>query len=79
MKWLFLLLLTSCSTLTLDEQWAQARACEVDCEDLIEAVTKRDLRQYEKKKVTCGSGKVTFCRGNFCQCMDWETARIFVR
>ena len=77
MKLLLLLLLAGCSTMTLEEQWAEANACEVDCEGLKMAAERREMRRYETK-LTCRYGTIKFCHLMDCRCIDRYQIGIFV-
>ena len=62
--------------MTLEEQWAEANACEVDCEDLKRAAERREMRRYETE-LTC-HGAIKFCHLMDCRCVDKYQIGIFV-
>ena len=67
---LTLFLLCSCSTLSLDEQYDEAVACEVDCDDLWARYEAREKVAQRKKKMVCPNGYVLVTNGRWESCIS---------
>ena len=65
MKILILLALTGCSFMTLDQQYDEAVACEIDCDELWQAYAKREKHHASKVIPECPNGTVLITDGRY--------------